>query len=384
MKPIYIFALALMMVFFFSCEGSNGTEASNDAATVLEATRSKMLTTPTHHYRFTSFWDNRFASSTWADSMDITYSYLPESDLGFGFFAEGTGADALYDGKDYLLIDHTKRKVVRTTAAEINKDSSYFKYAMSFHGDPKALPEFSAVSKFVDTLVGGKELFLYTISNSTPVAGAPGKSTVSTREYYIDPGLHVVDRIRNSSHVGRDTSQIIDYFFTGYAFSDARHAFGASDREQSLAYREISEADDDEERLAGLVKPGAQLNRADYPDINGEEQMLYGKAGKKTVVMFSFVGCGACEYALREMKKKDFAVRDGVELMYSSPVDKSTALPRYLKKKAFPFVAFGKESLMNENFHAAAFPTFVLINEGGGVERVMGGYDQEVEEILFD
>ena len=54
------------------------------------------------------------------------------------------------------------------------------------------------------------------------------------------------------------------------------------------------------------------------------------------------------------------------------------------KKKAFPFVGFGKESLMNENFKVASFPTFVLINEDGGVERVIGGYDQEVVELLFE
>ena len=100
--------------------------------------------------------------------------------------------------------------------------------------------------------------------------------------------------------------------------------------------------------------------------------------------MFSFIGCGGCEYAMREMKNKDFAIRDGLELMYSSPVDKSVALPRYFKKKTFPFVGFGEEGLMNENFNVASFPTFVLINEEGSVERVMRGYDEEVEQILFD
>jgi len=39
---------------------------------------------------------------------------------------------------------------------------------------------------------------------------------------------------------------------------------------------------------------------------------------------------------------------------------------------------------MNENFNVASFPTFVLINEDGGVERVIGGYDQEVSDLLFE
>jgi len=351
MKPLYVYLLAVVALLLFGCEDAKQTGASADAISVLEATRAKMLNTPTHHYRFRSFWDNRFASSTYEDSMRITYSYLPDSDLGFGFHAAGDTYEMLYNGKDNLEIHHTERKVVRTTAADINKDSSYFKYSMSFHGDPKALPEVEALTSISDTVISGKQLFLYTLTKY---------------------------------HIEQDTSQIIDYFFSDYSFSEERYSFGESDREKSLAYREISEADDEEERLAGLVRVGEQLHRADYTDINDKEQLLYGKAGKKTVVMFSFIGCGGCEYALREMKKKNFALRDGVELMYSSPVDKSEALPRYFKKKTFPFVGFGKESLMNENFNVASFPTFVLINEDGGVEEVMGGYDQEVEQVLFE
>jgi len=342
--------LAAVVLFVFSCEAPNASGPSTDAASVLEATRVKMQTTPTHRYRFTSFWDNRFASSTWGDTMDITHSYLPNSDLGFGFYATGDEYDLLYDGTDKLLIDHVKRKVVRTTAAEIGKDSAYFEHTMCFHGDPKALPRFDALDRAADTTVAGKPLIIYSQTTYTPSTNEPDKDVVATLEYYLDPGQNLVDRIRTISHIENDTIQIIDYVFSDYSFSDKPYAFGESDREKSLAYREISEADDDEERLAGMVKPGEQLHRADYQDIDGNEQMLYGEAGRKTLVMFSFIGCGGCEYALREMKKKDFAIREGVELVYSSPEDDASALKAYFKKKTFPFNGFGKESKMNDSF----------------------------------
>ena len=100
--------------------------------------------------------------------------------------------------------------------------------------------------------------------------------------------------------------------------------------------------------------------------------------------MFGFIGCGNCEYAFREMKKKKFAVRSDIDLVYSSPVDAVSKLQTYLKKKEFPFTGFGEGSRMNDNFKVAGFPTFVLIDEQGGVERVIGGYDKEVEAILFE
>jgi thioredoxin-related protein len=102
------------------------------------------------------------------------------------------------------------------------------------------------------------------------------------------------------------------------------------------------------------------------------------------MVMFGFIGCGNCEYAFREMKKKKFAVRSDVDLVYSSPVDESSKLKRYLKKKGFPFTRFDKSSRMNDNFKVAGFPTFVVIDEQGGVEDVIGGYDGKVGVILFE
>lgn len=383
MKLNILFILAVTVLLLVGCETPRSGDASTDAIEVLEATRNNLLTTPTHRYRFRSFWDNRFASSTYADSMEITYSYLPDSELGFGFHATGNDADILYNGKDELRIDHIKRKVVRTTAAEIGKDSAFFVNRMCFHGDPKALPTPVELDRITDTVIGGKPLYVYSISSSTPSVANPGKDIVATRIFYLDPERKVVERIRNVSHAEGDTLQVIDYFFSDYTFSDDYHEFGAADRKESLAYREVSKADDSKERQSGLIRPGDQLHRADYPDIHGEKQLIYGKAGKKTLVMFSFIGCGGCEYAMREMKKRNFAVRSEVDLVYSSPIDEPAALPVYLKKKDFPFNSFGKDSRMNDNFKVAEFPTFVLIDEQGGVERVIGGYDAEVEEILF-
>jgi hypothetical protein len=383
MKPIAVFILIIIGLLLFRCEAPNPDGVSTDAIEVLEATRSKMLTTPTHHYRFTSFWDNRFASSTYADTMDITYAWLPDSDLGFGFHAAGREADVLYDGKDKLKIDHIKRKVVRTTAAEIYKDPNYFANSMCFHGDPKALPASTDVDRVTDTVISGKQLFVYAVTTRAPLASNQHKGVVVTQEYYLDPEQQLVDRIRKISHVGRDTSQIIDYFFGDYTFSEEYHKFGAADRTKSLAYREINEAADKKERRSGLIQPGAQLHRADYTDINGKEQLIYGKMGKKVMIMFGFIGCGNCEFAFREMTKKKFAVSSDVDLVYSSPVDAAPKLKNYLKKKEFPFTGFGKGSRMNDNFKAAGFPTFVLISEQGDVERVIGGYDEEVAGILF-
>lgn len=111
---------------------------------------------------------------------------------------------------------------------------------------------------------------------------------------------------------------------------------------------------------------------------------LYGDPGRETVAMFSFIGCGGCEYAMREMKKEQFKARDGMSLYYSSPVNPNTAVKAYLGKKGFPFTAFSKESNMNEDFGVDFFPTFVRIDADGRVAEVVSGYDDNVRALLFD
>jgi hypothetical protein len=384
MKPIYVYLFVLTTLLLAGCENAKQADTSTDAKAALEATRDKLHNLATHSYRYVSFWDNRFASSTYSDSARVRYSYLPDSQFGFGFHTIDESFETLYDGQDKLAIDHEKRKVVRLTAGEIGQDSAYFDNLMAFHNAPKALPALSAFRYVADTMIAGDRLFVYAITSFNPTDYDSSKLVNTTREYFIHPERQEVTRIRKSTHIDYDTVQIIDYSFSAYTFSDEPHVFGPNDRQRSLGYRELSEAADDEERLSGLVKSGDQLNRSDYPDINGTTQDLYGKPGQETIVMFSFIGCGGCEYAMREMKKKEFALRDGVRLVYSSPVDQPEALEKYFNKKEFPFEGFGKDSRMNDNFKVAAFPTFVQINAEGRVEQVIGGYDQEVEDIIFE
>jgi len=383
MKAITFFLVAAPGVLLTCCVGPGTDENSTDLTSVLEATRSKMLTVPTHRYFVDMYWDNRFASSTNRDTAAITYGKLADSELGFGLYVVKKNKEILYDGEDRLDIDHVKRKVVRTTAADIGRPTDYLDNLTFFHNDPKDLPAAEELTRISDTVINGKREYLYAVTGFNPTTYDAGKQVNTTRQYFVDPEGKVVTRIRKSTHIENDTVQIIDYFFSDFTFTEEVFDFNMVDVPPPTDYRELTDAENDKERLAGLVKAGDQLFRSDYTDVNNEEQFLYGKAHGKTVVMFSFIGCGGCEYALREMKKKNFALKDGIDLVYSSPVDASSTLPAYLKKKGFPFVGFGKESLMNENFKVASFPTFVVINEQGRVERVIGGYDEEAEDVLF-
>ncbi len=376
--------LLLLTVLLTGCGDTAPAAGRGEAERVLAATRARVAENATHRYRYVSFWDNRFAKSTYADSMDITYSRLPGTALGFGFLAGGDAYDLLYDGTDLLRLDHRKQEVVRTPAAEIGTDSSFFDRKLYFLVNPRDLPPAGAFDRSERIVEGGRPLWTYReLTKHVNDAGRPTDTSYVTRTFYVDPEEELLVRVRKVAYTLRDTVQIIDTYLKDYEFTATPHPFDAEAYASTLGYPEISAAAAETARLSGLIRPGTQLRRAEYQDTQGEARLVYGNPGRQSVVMFGFIGCGICERALRDMKKNDYRMREGLDFFYSSPVDAAASLVTYFEDKGFPHPGFGKESRMNATFRVAAFPTFVLLSEAGVVERVIGGYDEEVAELLL-
>lgn len=131
------------------------------------------------------------------------------------------------------------------------------------------------------------------------------------------------------------------------------------------------------------LQVGSKLSNAVFIDMHGNESNIYGKQGKRTVVMSSFIGCGGCEYAMKKMKENNYNVKEDVDFVYYSFKDESTAINTYLKKKGFKGLGFGKESNMNEQLRAHAFPTFYIIDENGIVTDIYEGYGEELEAQII-
>ena len=132
-----------------------------------------------------------------------------------------------------------------------------------------------------------------------------------------------------------------------------------------------------------LIQGGQKIPTQTYTDIAGKAIPLYGTPNQQTLIMFSFIGCAGCEVAMRKMKQKNYALKENIQLYYSSPQDSTAALLAYLQKKEFPFTGFAEESLMQEDFEVIMFPTFALIDSEGIVQKVAMGYNEEIESLLF-
>jgi hypothetical protein len=384
MKKLLLFSIAtftFLSVLLLACQKE--TPPSPEA--VLSAAIEKIQSHPAIQYQYRSHWDNRFNESTFADSAQVIYSKLDSSQHGFGFSANTYNYKSahLYDGFTYKEIRHPDKLIVGYDKEEVAADSAYFSSRMFFLRTPFELSSDQAFENVWDTIIDHTSLFVYQQVRESPSVVDSTKTVRQEKHYFIDSQDPIVRRVKSFTMTDGDTSQVIEHVFTDVQFDALPYEF--SDLEQSAftTYTEVSDKVLESEQYLDQIAEGDRLTRSNYPNIQGKGVELYGESEQKSLIMFSFIGCGGCEYAMSEMKKKDFKIREGLHFYYSSPLDKSSTLQSYLEKKGFPFSAFSKESNMNEDFSVLAFPTFVLINSEGEVSQVVSGYTAEVREMLF-
>jgi thioredoxin-related protein len=346
---------------------------SQNAEVVLNNAILKAQTYSTFQYEFETHWDNRFNETTFGFDAQIVHSQLRSSHHGF-----------IYDGKDYYEIDHTTQVIIKTPTSILKDDEAYFDAQIVLNATPMNIPDFDTFSHHFDTIINDQPYFIYQLFTEKPSMSDTTKTVRNEQFYFINIENEWLTSVKHISMIDTDTLQIIDYHFTNIELHKEAFDFERIDRASSQQYIETSEQDMEKSKAIALIKKGDLLKKQTYLDVDEQEVEVYGKANNKTLIMFSFIGCGGCEYALREMKNKHFDIKQGIDLMYSSPVDKASTLKSYLEKKAFKGVGFSKESKMNDDFSIWSYPTFVLVSSKGKVENVLYGYTDEVEKILFE
>lgn len=376
-----MFALRYLpfVILLAACTGASDRSVSSIGEEVLRSARAKVSANASYRYHYAYRWDNGYA-----DSLNIHYTRQTDTKFGFAFLAEGRDQDIFFDGTDLLHLNHHQRTATRTTATAIASRDDYFRGKLYFQATPFGLPKADEIDQAQRVILNDQQLWAYDVTTQK-VSEISGRADtmVETRTYFISPEKNVLVHFRRSVEQGGTVIQTVDVSFRDHVFAGVPYRFTAADRPVTNGYVELSPQEVARKKQSRFITVGERLTRADYVDISGKERLLYGTAGKKSVIMFGFIGCGLCEAALRKMAAREHFTRPNLTLYYSSPVDKAGNLKQYFQRKDLPYPGFSKESHMNDNFGVAAFPTFVFIDEEGVVEAVFGGYDTAVERRIM-
>lgn len=380
MKSTYSFLSLLLLFNLMILVGCQNSESNN--ATALNEAKNKLRQASTIHYDYQSKWDTRLNETTFdSPPIQITYSKVDSSLLGYGFYAKGGEVELVFDGLNYFEIDHNEKTILFNDSERIKGDARYFESSMLFGVNPLNLLKVDSIESSSKSMINNQK---FEIFQTRKIVEKEDRKIQTDNYYFIESETHLLQQIQDVIIINGDTGQIIDHYFTNYVIENSLFDFTKLDHSKTTTYQALWENDREAAGLVKQIKVGTQLETQTYQDIENHAISIFGNSKKQSLIMFSFIGCGGCEIAMRDFKKKDYQVNQNIDLLYSSPSDKQAVLKRYLNKKGFPFKGFSKESNMNEDFSAFSFPTFVLVDSKGEVQEVIQGYEDKVKEILFE
>lgn len=160
------------------------------------------------------------------------------------------------------------------------------------------------------------------------------------------------------------------------------YRFDVTDRLADLKYKWTTTREEEINEDYESIEIGQKINQNSFIDVHGNSLEITN-TNRTSIIMFSFIGCAGCEVALKNMEKRHFSFKNDIDFYYSSPVDRSSVLQKYLSKKNYMFNAFGKESKMNNYFKIYDYPTYVILDGEGMVEEIELDYDEIIRKYML-
>lgn len=374
-KLIGYFVSFGLLVLFCGCT------KKETSINILHKTKEKIKNHTLMTYNYESFWDNRFNDS---EFRDTSYLELERSDKnlhGLLFYFSDTTHIDYFDGEVHKSIDHKESRIINDDREEFSIDSTYFLNMMFLMAQPTHFLDIDSTYEKRNSKIRDRNALVYSTSKESE---SDSDKLNFVTEYGIDKQSNKPWFIKTISIKNKDTTQVITHYFQDIKFSNKSIDFeNIRDYALEFGYIEMTSQQFMANTEEDQVQTGTKLMKSKYENIFEEETSIFGRNGKRTVLMFSFIGCGGCEYAMKEMKKKKFDFKEDVDFYYSSPLDKSTVLRTYLSNKGFDGIGFGEESKMNENFKAFRYPTFFILDSIGTVTDIYHGYRNGFENEIF-
>ena len=366
-KYSFLLLLSVLSMILISCN----KELSHDDS--LKKVIQKLQEAESIAYDYNSKWDNRFNKTVFRDSAHLMISRLENSDTCYGVHVLSRGDEYIFSGSSYLEILHEEKKILNYDVIDVVEGYNDISSSSFMMNIPLDIVESDSLYYVGDTLIDNFRLaqFRYTSSNVS-VVDSSAIMTYHT-DHYIDIDASVYNRVELTSIKGKDTLQVITTKFEKLRHNDAKYGFDVIDRISNLDYKLTTKKDEDESKNF-KIEVGDQIAQRNFQNAEGQIVDIIN-SNRTSVVMFSFIGCGGCERALLEFNKKAFDFIPSVDFYYSSPVDRSEVLKTYLENKNYDLDSFGKESNMNDYFGIYSYPTFIVLNDNGVVERIEWDYD---------
>ncbi|SEQ50678.1 Peroxiredoxin [Neolewinella agarilytica] len=354
----------LFLPLFFACH----PESPED---LLADVRAKTAMAQSISYELHEIWDNRFMGTADTSFSTVKLYRNEKPTWDYDYIKESESYDSWLIGERSGLDLHDEGiAIVRTeeeTMANFQNDAPNFTIS-SAPDYLLGLPDW----KFqCDTSFAGRMTKMYTYRSSFSQ-----EDTVTYQRYeylFIDPESRRVVGNRFIHFINERTNQVVSFWYENYEEDQLEPLNYVPVRN----YAQTTQTAYDASRTKGQITVGEPAPDFVATTLSGDTFALKDYRGQRLMLDFSFIGCGGCELAMKEFNRPGFKLADGMKGVYLSYMNKPKEISTHYKDKGMPFIAIPEARDPDRMYGIYAYPTFVIIDEEGKVERVEVGFSEE-------
>jgi peroxiredoxin len=366
----YLFAFSLILITIIT------VGFQQDFTVELKKAKDKILSSNLITYSYTSYWPNPVGI---VDTVKGELSFLRrERELfDYDYIAAKAAYDIIYSNNDYFLVDH-KKKTVFTYKKENLADKRRRvseNYIINFSPIHLLTFEKKDWAYVKDTTLKANLHHQFIITKMDTVIN---NNRVYVEEHiFIEVASSNLKRYERRVYNQDRLTQKIAFEYDGYNFREK----GPDNLAYDMPENYITEFFENKKPLE-LIAEGEKAPDFSLKDLNGELVEMKNLKGKYVLINFSVINCGYCKKALDHFNNPKYTFPEDIVKLYLNPHDNKEQLSQYINKINVPFTIVHSANQVAESFGVSGFPTFVLIDPDGNVERVQGGYQSEFIESL--
>jgi len=362
----------LLTILFHSCN-SDAAPAPKSPTESLVAARHKVRTAGSFAYDVISTFRNL------ADKDTSVYTYRAQYLAGghenfpwdFVYEDEDFGVTFVLDSGQYYMIEREARRVIVRDSImaieDLHANGAVFASQTPYYilSDSSWNYEHTKEVKEQEMLV-----FQSFELDTTPIARTPREIV---RRIYLDPQSDILRRWEEVISVGEEVTQSVTVDFENQRWNSLKKLEVPSVPlgYLTLTMRELAEAEG-----RAPLEPGDKFPDVNLVDVYGQPITSKGLQGKKSVFIFSFIGCGDCEYTRRQLAKMNFKLSEDYQGFYLNPTDAALDIISYHESKPWPFQLVSVDFEFANACGVQGYSTSLAVDENGIVEEVQAGYDE--------
>ncbi len=297
--------------------------------------------------------------------------------FSYDYITKQAAYDVAYSNNRYMMVDHGDSIISAYSKEDMEKYQRRIVESTTIMFSPITFldPEENSWQYVQDTVLENKvRQQFYQVEMDTVIEG---NAIYVEQHIFLDESSSLLTEFERRAYNQNQLSQKISIQYSNYTLEKSDQEYLVYNPPTDYVTRIYGER-----KKLTLIGEDTVAPAFSLPDLEGNQIATEKLTGKYVLLDFSVINCGWCKKALDQFNQEDFKLSENIVGLYLNPDDDPEQIKNYQEKIPIPFSVIDNAVSISRAFGISAFPSFVLIDPEGDIEKVVEGYDEDFTKSL--